>query len=112
MTIVVGIRCVKDVVIGTDSAATLASAHQPTIQKPLRQKIEIIQDQVIVAGTGEVGLGQRFVDTVEHSWDDPGFQQASVMDIGRGLSRDAIGDFSQTGAPQNAYGALEETRLN
>lgn len=106
MTIIVGIRCIKDVVIGTDSAATLTSAQQPTIQKPLRQKIEIIQDQVIVAGTGEVGLGQRFADTVERSWKHPGFQQASVMDIGRSLSRDAIGDFSQTSAPQNAYGAL------
>lgn len=107
MTIVVGIRCVTDVIIGTDSAAMVTAAtHQPTIQQSGRQKIEIIQDQVIVAGTGEVGLGQRFVDTVEHSWDNPGFQQASVMDIGRSLSRDAIGDFSQTGAPKNAYGAL------
>lgn len=84
----------------------VALTHQLTIQQSLQQKIEIIQDQVIVAGTGEVGLGQRFVDTVERSWNNPGFQQASVMDIGRSLSRDAVGDFSQTGAPQNAYGAL------
>ena len=64
MTIIVGIRCIKDVVIGTDIAAMLALTHQLTIQQSLQQKIEIIQDQIIVAGTGEVGLGQRFVDTV------------------------------------------------
>ena len=106
MTIVVGIRCVKDVIIGTDSAAMVTSAHQPTIQQSLQQKIEVIQDQVIVAGTGEVGLGQRFADTVERSWHSPEFQQASVMDMGRTLARNAVGDFSQTRAPSNAYGAL------
>ena len=50
MTIIVGIRCIKDVVIGTDSAAMLALTHQLTIQQSLQQKIEIIQEQVIVGG--------------------------------------------------------------
>lgn len=65
MTVVIGILAENGVVIGTDGAATLMQpASARTIEQPTR-KIDIVLDgAVIVAGTGEVGLHQRFVDTV------------------------------------------------
>ena len=106
MTLVVGIRGKDGVVIGTDSAMTFASDQVLTIEQPLRQKIEIIDCKVIVAGTGEVGLGQRFTDVVKASWYNKYFQDKSVIDIGRMLSKSAIDDFSQTRVQLGSYGAL------
>ena len=66
MTLVVGILCEDCAVIGTDSAVTFGpGGNHPTIAQPLREKISIFRDSVIVAGTGEVGLGQRFNHIVE-----------------------------------------------
>lgn len=65
------IACVQDVfmlcrdgvVIGSDSASTSTTRSGPmgfkTIETPSK-KITIINDQIIVSGSGEVGLHQRF----------------------------------------------------
>lgn len=106
MTLIVGIRCTDGVVVGTDSAMTFASGQDLTIEQPLRQKIEIVQNQIIVAGTGELGLGQRFIDIVKHFWKVEELQGKSSVDIGRRLAQLAIDDFSSTRAEPGSYGAL------
>ena len=106
MTLVVGIRGTDGVVIGTDSAVTFTSGQHLTIEQPLRQKIEVIDDHVIVTGTGEAGLGQRFSDIVKQHWEKKSFQGKSVIDVGRMLSGSAVKDFSQTGVKPGGYGAL------
>ena len=68
MTLVVGILCQDAVVIGADSAMTFANSRQATIEQPYPNKITIIQDNVIIAGAGEIGLGQRFVETTGKLW--------------------------------------------
>ena len=69
MTVVVGIRCTDGVVIGTDSAMTFGpSEQQLTIEQPYRSKIDIIDSHIIVAGTGQIGLGQRLASEVEKLW--------------------------------------------
>lgn len=57
MTILVGLLCKEGIVIGADSSATFGSAQFRTIEQPT-DKIEIIDNQIIVAGTGQIGLGQ------------------------------------------------------
>jgi hypothetical protein len=65
MTAIIGIKCKNGVVIGADSCVTFANAQQvPTIERQM-DKIEIISNNIIIAGTGEVGLGQRFCDIVQ-----------------------------------------------
>ena len=63
MTLIVGIRCSGGVVVGSDSAITFAAGPQTlTIQQRSSAKIEVIDDSLIVAGAGALGMGQRFTD--------------------------------------------------
>ncbi len=106
MTLIVGIRCSDGVVIGSDSAMTFGVGRAHTIVQPFRQKIEIINDRVILAGTGSIGLSQRFADTIRESWSSNALENLAAVDVGRRLARAAIIDLQQTGATPGAYGAL------
>ena len=106
MTLIVGVRCTNGVVIGTDSAAMFGPINRATISQPFLQKIEIIDDRVIIAGTGAIGLGQRFVDVVSKCWENDELKNKSAVDVGRILSQKAVKDFQGTGAKQGMYGAL------
>ena len=94
------------------SAVTFTSDQYLTIEQPSRQKIGVIDNHIIVAGAGEVGLGQRFADIVKQCWEKKGFQGKSVIDVGRMLSRSAVQDFSQTGIKPGNYGALTAVPCN
>ncbi len=106
MTLIVGIRCLDGVVIGTDSAMTFASSDQFTIEQPNRRKIDIIEGQIIIAGTGPIGLGQRFTEGIDVLFGTGQFNDKSTIEIGRLISRCAIEDFSSTYQELGAFGAL------
>ncbi|MCI0618870.1 hypothetical protein L0244_38340, partial [bacterium] len=101
--------CKDGVVIGTDSSTTfgIVSGEQlsRTIEQPTK-KIDIIGDQVIVAGTGAVGLGQRFCAIVKRLWYEKNFQTLSGIDMARHFTRFLIEDFSFTYIKPGMYGAL------
>jgi len=103
MTVLVGVFCKDGVVVGADSAATFAAGQVRTIERRPR-KIEIVLEKVIVASTGQVGLGQRFGAVVQKGWSDNKFK-LSPIDVGKYLSASAIADFASTGAPRQ-LGAL------
>lgn len=103
MTILVGVYCKDGVVVGTDSAATFAAGQTRTIEQATR-KIDIVGDHIIVAGTGQVGLGQRFTAVVEKAWTDKTFQKPA-LEVGKALAAATIADFGSTSAPKQ-YGAL------
>lgn len=108
MTAIVGIRCTDGVVIGTDSAVTFASdPNRPTIEQTT-EKLDVIDDRVIVATTGWVGQGQRFRAVIRDHCDKDFYKQSGVsgLDVGRSFAANAIKDFKQTGAPQGRFGAL------
>lgn len=104
MTAIVGILCQTGVVLGTDSSATFGSGRIHTIEQPT-QKLSIIGDSVVFAGTGQLGLGQRFQAIVKKSWED-GIFNKTAMEIAKYLSRATIEDFGYTYAPKEGYGAL------
>lgn len=104
MTAIIGILCKGGVVIGTDSSATFGSGHIHTIEQPT-EKLHIIGDNIIVAGTGEVGLDQRFLAIVQKSWED-GILKQTALNAVKYLSKTTIADFASTYAPKEAYGAL------
>ena len=107
VTLIVGIRCSGGVVIGSDSAITFAAGPQTlTIQQRSSAKIEVIDDSLIVAGTGALGMGQRFTDITRQLSQSQQHKTAKSLDIGRTLSAAASQDFANTGAPASSYGAL------
>ncbi len=107
MTSIVGILCRDGVVIGADSSVTFVqdgSIQIPLIEQQF-EKIDIIGGQVIVAGTGAVGQGQRFCAMVQRAWDERKFQYEQRI-IGEILSNYTVNNFAETKAFQKTYGAL------
>ncbi len=99
-----GILCTDGIVIGTDSSATFSASTTPTIEQKTN-KIEIIDERIILAGTGQVGIGQRFCDIIktsnkEHVFDKP------PIGVGKELSSRGIKDFQSTFIQSGQYGAL------
>ena len=92
-------------VIGTDSASTFGAANSSTIEQPTN-KIHIVADEVIVAGTGQVGLGQRFAEHIRGKWRSNAYKNLSPLEIGKHIARGGMEDFGFTGAPKGQYAAL------
>ena len=70
-------------------------------------KISVIGDRVIVAGTGEIGLGQRFNAVVKTAWhhkDNP-FSEPP-LEVGKYLAHHAIADFQSTCIKTVGFGSL------
>ncbi len=104
MTVLVGVRCEDAVIIGSDSAVSTVVGNSYTVEHPAR-KISIIDDQIIVAGTGSLGLGQRFVGVVSDLWENRHFVSKAPVEIARIISHEALKNFTSTNAPLS-YGAL------
>lgn len=104
MTVLVGVRCTDGVVVGADSAATSAAGNI-SLLKLASEKITIVGGRVIVAGTGQIGLAQRFADLVRQAHDNKAFQN-SAIDVAKALAAMGCNDFASTGANRGSYGAL------
>lgn len=104
MTAIVGLLCKEGVVIGADSAVSFANPDMRTIEQPA-DKINIISNSIIVAGTGSVGLGQRFTHLVQNLW-DKNILTGDYMEFVKKLSTEGIQDFSSTYLKTGQYGAL------
>lgn len=97
MTAIVGIRCKDGVVIGADSSATFSDGGtMRTIEQPTNKKIEVIEDHVIIAGTGQVGHMQRFAALVRQQFAAKAYRDKSDIEIGKTISSGALQDFHQT----------------
>ncbi len=107
MTIIVGILCKDGVVIGADSSATFGPhQNQPTIEQPV-QKVFVIQRRFIIAGTGQIGAGQRFNAAVDTGWTKDRFKSLDTpTEYGKTLCKLAIEDFGSTQLPKGTFGAL------
>lgn len=106
MTALVGIYCKDGIVIGADSAATSATAGGlRTIEQPV-MKIDIVDDRIIIAGTGQIGMGQRFCNQVRSLWAQKKLPCNDEFVFTKTLTQAARQDFSETGCAQGQYGAL------
>ena len=112
MTAIVGVLCRDGLVIGTDSAATFTAGSMRTIEQPV-EKLTIVGGLVIVAGTGQIGMGQRFKHIVGCAFDEKLFKGGGhQIEIGKELCKRGIADFSSTSAQKGAYAALVGFPLN
>jgi len=94
LTILVGILCDGGVVVGTDSSATFGPAHAPTIEQPI-DKLHVLDDNMIVASSGHVGHGQRFVEQVR-SLRSANQLKMAPLEIGKKISHVTINDLGET----------------
>jgi hypothetical protein len=104
MTAIVGILCQGGVVIGTDSSATFGTGKTPTIEQPC-DKLHIIGDSIVVAGSGPVGLLQRFLAIVENGWNKQLFK-GDAISVVKILSKYTIEDFASTYVKEGQFSAL------
>ena len=107
MTAIVGILCKDGLVIGTDSSTTFASSvGNPIIEQPT-EKLCLICNSIIVAGTGQVGLGQRFCHIVEKAFEDKLFVGTRHHTlVASDICQRTIQNLIHTSAPKGQYGAL------
>ncbi|MCX6640232.1 MAG: hypothetical protein NTW14_07080 [bacterium] len=103
MTAIIGIKCKAGVVIGADSSATFAALpNLKTIEQPT-EKLYITQYGIIIAGSGQVGLGQRFCHLAERYNPD---QQPDEFELVKVLVSQTIKDWAFTSAPKQSYSAV------
>ena len=107
MTAIVGVICSDGVVIGTDSSMTMVTnGRRPTIEHPT-EKLRILHEDVIVAGTGSVGHGQRFEHVIETYVKKPEFAKRNTpVHVCTKIAKLTIEDFALTKTPPRSYGAL------
>ncbi|MFM0174121.1 hypothetical protein PQR33_32875 [Paraburkholderia sediminicola] len=105
MTVLVGIKCRDGIVIGSDSSATFGTGQISTIEQTTK-KIEILHGKIIVAGTGQIGMGQRFCNSVDQAYANRGFNGQNGVQMATTMSRLAVADFQSTNANRGSYGAL------
>jgi hypothetical protein len=107
MTAIVGVLCRDGLVIGTDSSMTFGSGMGDRTIEQRAEKLKICSDLIIVAGTGQVGLGQRFCHIVEKAYADKVFVGSHhFTNVGTELCRRTLTDFGSTGVKSGQYGAL------
>jgi 20S proteasome alpha/beta subunit len=106
MTAIVGVICKKGVVIGADSSVTFASGQMRTIEQKTK-KIKIIDGKYIIAGTGSVGLGQRFVDELEKTIKSSVAPRSGPpSEYCRLITQQCLKNFMSTNVQQGQFGAL------
>ena len=90
---------------------TMSTGALRTIEQPT-EKLAVIDNRAIIAGTGSVGHGQRFRNVVETALKNKEFvaerngARQNPVDICRNISGATITDFQQTSTNPNLYSAL------
>ncbi|MCY4657124.1 MAG: hypothetical protein OXC80_09960 [Gammaproteobacteria bacterium] len=102
MTLVVGIKCTDGVVIASDSAMTFYSG----LVQNYSSKVQTIDNDFIVACTGEIGLSQRFIEVVNRISGMGDFAKLSPLEIGKFITASTINDFNETNVPLDSFAAL------
>ncbi len=96
MTILVGVLCQDGVVIGSDSAVTFSiNQHERTIEQ-LSKKNEIIGNNVIVATSGSVGKGQRFLRILKKMHANQAFANNEPYDVAKLITKNTLEDFGHS----------------
>jgi len=97
MTVIVGVLCKDAVVIGSDSSATFVTPELKGTIEQKTEKIETVDSRIIVAGSGEVGKGQRFKEIVRIASQNNKFSKGeTAIGVTKHISHEAIKDFSFT----------------
>ncbi|MFB3787353.1 MAG: hypothetical protein ACE15F_13390 [bacterium] len=115
MTAIVGILCTDGVVVGADSSSTSAVFNERIIEQTT-EKIEIIENKIILTATGSVGLKQRYHQIIQDFYKNHLFSkirkvnqqeiEISHIQITKDLCRCMLDDMNSTHLKPGGLGAL------
>ena len=105
MTVIIGVLCQDGVVIGSDSSSTFVTKTIRTIEQKC-QKVFVVNNNIILSGSGQIGLGQRFMAIVENFSRQKDFIPLTPLDKCTNLCAQAIKHFVSTNVQTGQYGAL------
>jgi hypothetical protein len=106
MTVLVGVLCEDDVVVGSDSSATFAAGpNLNTIEQPI-QKTFIVEKDIIFATTGAGGLGQRLEFVLRGLRQSPIWPGAQRLPLALEISRRMLQNMQATFLNPGQLGAL------
>ena len=105
MNLLVGVLCEEGVVVG---AAGPGPAHSKLSHpdQEVAAKTLVTYTDLILAGVGRVGLGQRFADVVGAIRSDSRFQEWTALGITKTICAEVVDDFASTRCERGQFGAM------
>lgn len=81
MTLIIGVKCSNGLVFGADGAATyVTSISQQTIRQPVK-KLSIIDQKIIIGGSGPIGISEQFKGVIEKLWADKTLSNKRIHEV-------------------------------
>ena len=106
MTIIVGIRCTDGVVIGADSSATSLILPNFPSTEDHTHKIDIVNNELIIASSGLLGIQQRLSFLCESILQDSDIRSMSKIEVGKTFRNKIIEEFNSTNLAPNNYSSM------
>ncbi|MCH8035153.1 MAG: hypothetical protein IH950_15540, partial [Bacteroidetes bacterium] len=103
MTVIIGALCQDGIVIGSDSSTTFATGGYRTVEQ-ITKKVTTLAENILLCGTGQVGLDQRFQYVINKYWQGNQQDGKTHEEITLDLATLLKANFTATGA-QIEYGA-------
>ena len=108
MTLVIGVRCGDGIVIGADSIATYATPNgEYTVEQKMDSKVHKVDDNMLYAFSGDIGLGQDVRHSVSKSWEKN--KSKSKENIRKNLSKAVVEPVKEYAERSASVAALMRT---
>jgi len=105
MDLLVGVFCEDGVVVGSADSGAATAGGSGNVEEVSTNTLVVGRD-VILAGAGRVGLGQRFAEVVKAIRSDSRFQNWTGLGIAKSICAEALDDFASTRSGNTQFGAL------
>ena len=105
MNLVVGVLCEDGIVVGAAASEAARAGARDAAEAPPANTF-VLRDDLILAGSGRVGLGQRFADVVGAIRSDSRFQEWTALSITKTICAEVVDDFASTRSRRGQFGAL------
>jgi len=104
MGVLVGVLCEDGVVLGSADCGPAAGGCDSS--EGARANTFVVAGDAILAGTGPIGLGQRFAEVLAAIRSDSRFQDWTGLRIAKTISVEVADDFASTHCDKGQFGAL------
>ncbi|MFH1265366.1 MAG: hypothetical protein ABIK89_06525 [Planctomycetota bacterium] len=103
--LLVGVLCEDGIVVGSADSGPGETGRVDPAEEPAASTF-VVRKDLIVAGVGRTGLGQRFAQVVASIRSDSRFRDWTSLTVAKMISAEAIDEFASTRADMGHFGAL------